>query len=231
MTNQSKSEGIVNSIEPIVLVGAGHVTSKDLSQSLSLATKLVAADGGAARALAAGCLPDAVIGDMDSVPDDKRLAGRLHPVPEQDSTDFAKAVSRIDAPLILAVGFSGGRVDHALAVLTGLAHHSDRRVIVLNEESVVFLAPPQISLPVEPGTVVSLWPLARVQGRSEGLRWPIEGLDFAPDGQIGTSNEALGPVELTFEGPGMLVILPRAAFELAVTALLSAPGRWPARAG
>jgi len=30
--------------------------------------------------------------------------------------------------------------------------------------------------------------MAAVQGRSGGLRWPIDGLPFAPDGRIGTSN-------------------------------------------
>ena len=61
-----------------------------------------------------------------------------------------------------------------------------------------------------------------VTGRSAGLRWPIEGLHLAPDGRIGTSNEALGPVHLEFDAPGMLVILPRAALAVA-TAFLRRP--------
>ena len=45
--------------------------------------------------------------------------------------------------------------------------------------------------------------------RSEGLRWPVAGLDFRPDGRIGTSNAALGgPVRIGFDAPRMLVVLP-----------------------
>jgi thiamine pyrophosphokinase len=47
-----------------------------------------------------------------------------------------------------------------------------------------------------------------VQGDSEGLRWPLSGLDFAPDGMIGTSNEVSGAVRLRMQAPKMLVILP-----------------------
>ena len=48
-----------------------------------------------------------------------------------------------------------------------------------------------------------------VRGRSEGLRWPIDGLAFDPTGRIGTSNAATGGVvRLGFDAPRMLVILP-----------------------
>jgi thiamine pyrophosphokinase len=50
---------------------------------------------------------------------------------------------------------------------------------------------------------------SRARGRSQGLRWPIEGLELASAGRIATSNEATGPVDLAIEGP-VLVILPRA---------------------
>jgi glutamate-ammonia-ligase adenylyltransferase len=58
------------------------------------------------------------------------------------------------------------------------------------------------------GTRLSLFPMGPVQGDSEGLRWPLAGLDFAPDGMIGTSNEVSGAVRLRMHAPKMLVILP-----------------------
>ena len=64
----------------------------------------------------------------------------------------------------------------------------------------------QLDLPR--GTRLSLFPMGPVQGDSEGLRWPLAGLDFAPDGMIGTSNEVSGPVRLRMQAPKMLVILP-----------------------
>jgi thiamine pyrophosphokinase len=44
---------------------------------------------------------------------------------------------------------------------------------------------------------------------------------------IGTSNSVSGPVHLSADQPGMLVILPRETFPEAVSAILAAP-RWPA---
>jgi thiamine pyrophosphokinase len=55
-------------------------------------------------------------------------------------------------------------------------------------------------------------------GRATGLRWPIEGLDFAPAGRVGTSNAATGPVSIEMRGP-MLLILPRAQLGLLARSL------------
>ena len=173
-------------------------------------------------ALAMGHRPVAVIGDYDSL-DPEVLRGfseaeRLH-VAEQDTIDFEKCLSRIDAPFVIATGVTAGRIDHALAAYSVLVRRVGPPTLILAEEDVVFAAPARVELNVSPGTRVSLFPMSPVTGRSQGLKWPIDGLDFAPDGQIGTSNEATGPVSLDFDAPGMLVILPRAALRAALAAL------------
>jgi thiamine pyrophosphokinase len=53
-------------------------------------------------------------------------------------------------------------------------------------------------------------------------------VNFAPDGRVGTSNTATGPVDLSVTAPKMLVILPEAMMEEAARALLDAGARWPA---
>jgi len=219
---------IVQSLEPVTLVGGGGLTPGDLPWALSLAPILVAADGGGDAVLASGAEPVAVIGDMDSLSAGARaaFAGRLHPVPEQETTDFDKALTRIDAPVVLALGFAGGRLDHELAALHSLVLRPERACILLGPATLAFHAPPDLALPLDPGTLVSLFPFAPVSVESEGLLWPTEGLAFAPQSRIGTSNEARGPVRLRPSGPGMLVILPRGALPLALNALRAAP-RWP----
>ncbi len=181
--------------------------------STGFAPRLVAADGGADRLLKLGFEPEAVIGDLDSISQAARrlLAGRLFAIPEQDTTDFDKALRSIAAPFVLGLGFSGARPDHALAVLHALVRHPERRCLILGGGSVTFLCPPELTLDLPRGSRLSLFPMGRVQGASAGLRWPIEGLDFAPDAQIGTSNQVSGPVSLRFDAARMLVILPSAA--------------------
>lgn len=214
---------ITISQEPVILLGAGPLSPQDIEEILPRAPRLVAADGGAASALRAGHVPEAVIGDLDSLPQfarDALPADSLQKIPEQDTTDFEKAIANIDAPLILALGFTGRRLDHELAVLNALVRYPERRIIVIGDHDIIFHAPETIALPLPEGTRCSLFPMGPVTGRSEGLRWPIDGIAFAPDGRIGTSNLAVDHVELAFDGPGMLINLPRGALHLAEAALL-----------
>ena len=178
---------IVDSSDGVTLVGGGPVSPALMRLALARAPRIVGADGGADRILALGHMPEAVVGDFDSISSAARarLAGKLFPVAEQATTDF--------------------------------------------DQDVVFLCPPEMRLRMRRGDRLSLWPLAAVTGRSTGLEWPIDGINFAPDGMIGTSNRVTAPdVLLKMDAPGMLAILPRNRLDAALTALRSAP-RWPAR--
>lgn len=224
---------IVRETGPVVLVGGGECPQNVLKPALSEAASIVAADGGAAVLLAMGYTPDAVIGDMDSLSPDLQAAlpeGVLHRIAEQDSTDFNKCLRHIAAPLVLGYGFLGARLDHQLAAMTVLAAYPDRRCILVGRDDIVLLAPPRITLHLPAGSRFSLYPLAPVTGRSDGLRWPIDGLTFAPTGITGTSNAVTGPVMLEIDAPHMLLILPQAGLAAVRQGLAEAPATWPARA-
>jgi len=213
--------GIVRSSSPVTLLGAGRVSPALVKAALKHAPTLVAADGGANMAARLGLSPLAVIGDMDSVLPQVRAAlpaGAAIEVSDQDTTDFEKCLARIEAPFLLGAGFTGARIDHALAVMNALVRHRGPPCLILSDADVIFAARGEVALPLRAGTRVSLFPMAPVRGRSEGLRWPIAGLAFAPDSRIGTSNMATGPVRMEFDGPGMLVILPRALLRQAIAA-------------
>ncbi|RJL20108.1 thiamine diphosphokinase [Paracoccus siganidrum] len=205
----------------VTVIGGGAVAPQDLGLALEVAPLLVAADSGADRALSLGEAPDWVIGDMDSISAGARRlipAERIVQVAEQDSTDFTKCLTRIAAPFVMAVGFAGLRLDHTLAALNTMARVPRPPVILLTSDDIVFVAPPRLTLPLMPGTRVSLYPMGPARGVSTGLEWPIEGLDFAPDRRVGTSNRATGLVTLRLEGT-MLLMLPRDALATVMTAL------------
>lgn len=127
-----------------MLVGGGSRDGAAFDMAFSRSKFLLAADGGADAILEKGHIPQAVIGDMDSLSDTARAAipaDRLHSIAEQDSTDFDKALRSILAPLILAVGFSGARLDHELAALHGLVRYPDRRVIMIGTQDITFHVP------------------------------------------------------------------------------------------
>lgn len=218
---------IVQTSDPVTLVGGGELDQTDLIDALSRAPVLVAADGGADALLALGHMPDAVIGDFDSISSAARSRipdARLHRIAEQDSTDFDKALRNIRAPSVLALGFLGARLDHQLAALNALVRHADRRCILVGRHEVLFHAPGRIALELAEGDVVSLFPMRPVSGRSTGLRWPIDGLQLSPDGRVGTSNRATGPVTLEIGGPGLIVLVPRARLAAVMQAFDRLPG-------
>ena len=218
--------GIVSEIEPITIVGGANFSQELLLESLKRAPVVYAADGGANLCMQYGCQPKQVIGDLDSL--SPSLRSELNPsrvihVAEQDTTDFEKLLIRVDAPFMLAIGFMGGRIDHQMAVQTVLTAYAHRKIICVGDEDVMFVSPPEIDLPLDAGTRISLYPMAPVQARSTGLYWPTDGLSFAPDGQIGTSNKATRPVTLLPSAPCMLVVLSKTCLDIAIDAMQAAP--------
>jgi thiamine pyrophosphokinase len=222
---------IVRENEAITLVGGGAVVRADLDAALARAPVVVAADGGVDHALAAGITPRAVIGDFDSISAAARARlpdSALHPMADQDTTDFEKCLAHVSAPLLIGVGFTGDRLDHQMAACTALVRHAGQRCILMGAVDLMFLCPPTLSLPLAAGCRVSLFPMGAVEGASDGLEWPIRGINFAPDGRIGTSNRAVGPLNLSVTAPKLLVILPAGTLDLVAPALLAAPATWGA---
>ncbi len=216
------NQPIVDARAGVTLVAGGPFGARDLAMATRRAPVVVAADGGADRALAFGAVPVAVIGDFDSVSDAARLrlAAVLHRIDEQETTDFDKTLRSLRAPFVIALGVLGGRLDHELAALSTIAAQTVIPVVALGREDVVFAAPSRLLLSLKPGDRLSLYPLRPMQGTSRGLDWPIDGLRLAPDGRLGTSNRVTsGLVSLSFDVSGMLVILPRARLDAALDAL------------
>lgn len=208
----------------VTLLGGGAVAPEDLHHALARAPALVAADGGADRALALGLMPDLVIGDMDSLSPaaQARLGDRLHRVAEQDSTDFGKCLSHVSARFYLGLGFTGLRLDHTLAALSEIAQRPAQPVILLAEDELILRAPRRFAVKLPPGERFSIFPFGAVQGTSEGLRWPIDGLLLTPEGRVGTSNAVTGPVRLCFDDAvsgAALLLYPKRHLDVTLAAL------------
>lgn len=217
----------------ITLLGGGEMAPDRLARALAHAPDLVAVDSGADQALALGRMPALVLGDLDSISAAARAAfapGRIWHNPSQDNTDFDKALLAVRAPLILALGFTGGRLDHTLAGMNTLVRNPAVRVVVDAGADLCFLAPPRLELDLPPGSRLSLFPMAPVRCESAGLVWPTGGLALDPAGQIGISNAVQeGPVGLRPDAPALLVMVPSEALVAVLQGLSRAPV-WPAPA-
>jgi len=210
----------------LVVVGGGAVDYELLRELYVAGGHLVGADGGAEHIVAAGLVPEAIIGDLDSLSSPDAWLGRTHLVriPEQDTTDFEKVLYSTQAPLTIALGMTGGRFDHTLAALDAMTKYATGRSIILVDEVDVALAltgPFEFSL--EAGERVSVYPLTPIRFRhSSGLRYALDGLRLAQGERIGTSNAAEGGVfRIEPEGrkrPWLLILDRRHLFGIAAAA-------------
>jgi len=163
---------------------------------------VVAADGGAATALAFGCLPDVVVGDLDSLAAPVLADLRLRGVPietyprDKDVTDGQLAIERalqVEPASLWLLGFLGGpRLDQALANVLFLARLNTPTVLLDEQNEAALLLPGMDhAWSTEPGEVVSLVPLtAEVSGIvTQGLRWPLEAERLQFGDTRGISNE------------------------------------------
>ena len=194
MQDQSGEGDLLRFSTPLVVVGGGMVSADTLRAVARPGYGLVGADSGADAILSAGLMPDAVIGDLDSVADVARFAPetRVVRIAEQQTTDFEKALYSTEAPVTLALGMTGGRLDHTLAALHALARYApERRIVLVDGEDLAIAVSGDIGLAVPKETRVSIYPLGRTAfAASEGLAYPLNGLVMEPGLKIGTSNTA-----------------------------------------
>ncbi|GGA57743.1 thiamine diphosphokinase [Pelagibacterium lentulum] len=180
---------------PLLVVGGSAFAPRLLSELAPRAVGIVGADSGADAIVAAGLVPDAVIGDMDSVADPKGFGPhtRIVALAEQQTTDFEKCLYSTRAPVTLAVGMTGGRFDHTLAALHAIARYAEeRRIILIDEHDLALGVSGSIRLRVGVDQRVSIYPLGRTQfSGSRGLAYPLDGLVMEQGRFIGTSNASI----------------------------------------
>ena len=104
--------------------------------------RIVCADGGAQKALAAGYSPDLIVGDLDSLDAGSGLSDGVEivRVPGQDNTDFEKTLDVMLArgmDHFLVTAFSGGRIDQTLANIQIAFEYAARCMIALADNHFV----------------------------------------------------------------------------------------------
>ena len=207
----NESPAILHADKPVILVGGGRLDTKHLC-ALASCFAVVGVDSGADTVAALGIEPVLITGDFDSIACvDNFAQDRIIPTPDQGQTDFAKALSCLTAPVIIGLGFLGRRLDHTLGAVHVLAN-TDKAVVLVDRYDTVFFSRDAITLALKEGDRVSIWPL--MQQRfigSQGLEWPLDGLEMNPKDAIGTSNKVVshdGIVKIIpDEGSGYLVIV------------------------
>ena len=166
-------------------------------------------------------LPEAVIGDMDSLPKSwrEKLAPIVVHVEEQDYNDLTKAMRYVlehhpDVTDIHILGATGLREDHTVGNLgllmeyTRLFDLSGIRVEMVSDHSTAFALTDSCELHVGTGRRVSLFsPDNSLTIKSEGLQWPTDHVVFDNWWPATLNRATADVVKLTFSHPSRALIV------------------------
>jgi len=182
--------------QPVILVGPADFDIGFYQKLSDQGYRTVAADGGANRLYDCNIMPEAIIGDLDSLNnrDDFDSTTKIIQIHEQETTDFEKCLNHLDAPAILAMGFTGKRLDHTLSnIHTITKFHKSKNVLLVGSDDVSFVYSGNYNSPMEAQTTISIFPLQPIEfSKSEGLVFTLKRLNMGIGHFVGTSNRTNG---------------------------------------
>ena len=202
-----------------LIICNGNTPPKSLlSQLWGKTSYRVAADGGANLLIKSKYVPDAVVGDFDSLDTKTREqmpnTKFLH-IPEQDTNDADKAVLhclKLGYKEIHLLGADGGRQDQFLSGLEILFKYSGLvRVISWTQlERMEFINKIWEEI-IEPGTILSILPIfGGAQGIvTKGLKYALNNHDLMPgESPSGVSNLVISnPVSINIKKGRLLLLV------------------------
>lgn len=182
--------------EAVIVAGGDYPTSEQALQVLHNAPYVVCCDGAADRYIAIDHVPDAIVGDGDSISAYNRTkyATLLHIVAEQETNDQTKAVRFLleqGKRRIAIVGATGRREDHTIGNISLLIEYAraGAQVRSFTDHGVFIPCNGDTTLKCRKGQQVSIFSITAKNLSAEGLLYPI--YDFNNWWQ-GTLNECTG---------------------------------------
>lgn len=140
---------------------------------------------------------DFISGDMDSISSEilKDVQDKIISTPDQDDTDFKKALDILFEKGCLSVdvyGGSGGEQDHFLGNLSAGLEFKDRMKIRFYDDYAMYLfLDKHFEMSNVQGKMISLVPFPIAEKVvTKGLKWPLNHEDLKMGGRIGTRNVA-----------------------------------------
>ena len=175
---------------------------------------LIACDGAAESLLTKGFKPTAIVGDLDSLPEEIRYGAvcEVRYSEEQMTNDLTKSVHFAHEKgykRILILGATGLREDHTLGNISLLTNYIDLfdRVEMMSDFGVFIPMKTSTIFQSQAGQQISIFCITpQVELTTTGLRWEVTNRRFESWWQ-GTLNEAAGTeFSISFEGEAQIVI-------------------------
>ena len=185
-----------NVFDAVIIGGGEYPTAEQPLQAIRNARYIVCCDGAADEFIAKGGIPDAIVGDGDSISDGnkEKFSHILHIVGEQESNDQTKAVRFCLAQgkkRIAIVGATGKREDHTIGNISLLVEYAraGAEVYSFTDYGVFMACNGTTTHKCRKGQQVSIFSITANDMSSSGLLYPI--YDFTNWWQ-GTLNECTG---------------------------------------
>lgn len=179
---------------------------------LRSAEHIICCDGSAKSLLEAGIVPEAIVGDLDSISDEiaKKYSDRLYRDDDEETNDLTKAVSwciNNGYKEIVILGATGKREDHTLGNISLLTEYAKKIDVIMVTDTGIF-TPHLKSCTIHsfPGQQISIFSInPDTQFTSSGLKYKLDGLKLK-NWWRGTLNEATGDsFDLKFAGGPLIV--------------------------
>ena len=191
--------------DAVIIAGGEFPTAPQPLEILQGAQYVVCCDGAADRYIATGSVPDAIVGDGDSISAENRekYAHLLHIIAEQESNDQTKAVRFLmehGKRRIAIVGATGRREDHTIGNISLLIEYARAgcEVCSFTDHGVFIPCNGTTVHKCRKGQQVSIFSITASDLSAQGLLYPI--YDFNNWWQ-GTLNECTGE-EFTINATG-----------------------------
>ena len=179
-------------------------------------SKLICADGGANSALKMGLIPDAIIGDLDSISSEAinefKSVSKIIRIRRQNDTDVEKCLKyairkKYDEALLL--GATGNRLDHTFCNIgIVLKFFPKIKISLIAEDSFLKAYTGNVELKTFPGETISLYGIStRTKITSNGLKYELRNISLPFGVRESTSNIAIKKfVKLSINGGEIFII-------------------------
>lgn len=166
-------------------------------------------------------LPDAIVGDMDSLSPSiqKKYSSIIVRIAEQDTNDQTKAFKYIienykDVEYIHIIGASGKREDHTIGNLSLLMEYcrmpirDNIQIDIVSDYSTAFAITDSCELHIGEGRTISIFSLDNsLNICSEGLVWPTDSIVFDNWWKATLNKTSSDIVKLTFSHKSIALII------------------------
>ncbi|MCJ7447453.1 MAG: thiamine diphosphokinase [Bacteroidales bacterium] len=181
---------------------------------LTNAERIICCDGSAENLLKTGIIPEAIVGDMDSLKKGiaKRFSDRIYRDKSQETNDLTKAVKWCvmrGFKEIIILGATGKREDHTVGNISLLAEYvKDADVVMVTDTGIIRPFRESCKVSSYPGQQVSIFSIDPANEiTSKGLKFPLKNRKIE-NWWVATLNEAVGKsFSLEFKGGPVIVYL------------------------